>query len=220
MSIFNPNLPLPGPLPAGEAVLWRGRPQWRGLALRAFRVRQVAIYFGLLAIWRVGLDVSAGDGAVAIAATVMLLLAPCCVACGVLTLLAWLSSRTTRYTITSRRIVMQFGVALPMTLNIPFRILSAGSLRAYADGTGDIPVAISGNDRVAYLMLWPHVRPWRAARTEPMLRSVEDPKHVSEILARAVVAAANAAGSLAPVVADQTAATGIQIAAQPAVAAA
>ena len=124
-----------------------------------------------------------------------------------LLLLAWLSSRTTQYTITSRRIIMQFGVALPMTLNIPFRIIGAAALRSYADGSGDIPVAITGDDRVAYLMLWPHVRPWRAARAEPMLRSIEDAKQVSEILARAVVAAANATGS-SPLVAGKTARIG------------
>jgi hypothetical protein len=203
MSIFSPSIPLPGPFPAGETLLWRGQPQWRGLALRAFRVRQVAIYFALLAVWRVSSDIAAGDGIVAVAMTIFWLLVPCCVACGVLLLLAWLSSATTRYTITSRRIIMQFGVALPMTLNIPFRIIGAAALRSYADGSGDIPLTISGDDRVAYLMLWPHVRPWRAARAEPMLRSVDDAKHVSEILARAVVAAADATGCVAPVVAEK-----------------
>ena len=65
---------------------------------------------------------------------------------------------------------------LPMTLNIPFRHLRPRRrCGLYADGTGDIPLPITGDDRVAYLMLWPHVRPWRAARTEPMLRSSKTP---------------------------------------------
>jgi Bacterial PH domain len=147
--------------------------------------------------------------------TMVWLFVPCCAACGVLALLAWLSSRTTQYTITSRRIIMQFGIALPMTLNIPFRIIGAAALRPYADGSGDIPIAISGNDRIAYLMLWPHVRPWRAARTEPMLRSVDDAKHVSEILARAVVAAANATGVVVPRVAENAAPDGAGLPPQP-----
>lgn len=217
MSLFAPKLPLPGPLPAGEAVLWRGRPQWSGLALRAFRVRQVAIYFGLLAIWRLWLDVAAGDGALAIAMTVLWLLVPCCVACGLLLLLAWLSSITSHYTITSRRIVMQFGIALPMTLNLPFRVIASAALRSYADGSGDIPIQISGNDRVAYLMLWPHVRPWRAARTQPMLRSIPDARHVSEILGRAVAAASNATASA---IAEKPTTESVLIPAQTAVAAA
>jgi hypothetical protein len=220
MSIFAPNLPVLGPLPAGETVIWQGRPQWRGLALRAFRVRQVAIYFGLLALWRVASDVSAGQGVIAIAMTIFWLAVPCFAACGVLLLLAWASSRTTHYTITSRRIVMQFGVALPMTLNVPFRIIGAAALRSYADGSGDISLAISGEDRVAYSMLWPHVRPWRVARAEPMLRSVDDAKEVSELLARAVVAAANETGSVAPIVAGKAIADGRAIPPQAAAAAA
>jgi hypothetical protein len=185
------------------------------LALRAFRVRQVAIYFALLAVWRIALDVRAGGGVDAVAMTMLWHLVPCCAACGVLALLAWLSSRTTQYTITSRRIIMQFGIALPMTLNIPFRIIGAAALRSYADASGDIPIAISGNDRIAYLMLWPHVRPWRAARTEPMLRSVDDAKHVSEILARAVFAAANATGVVVPRVAEKAAPDGGALPPQP-----
>jgi hypothetical protein len=187
------------------------------LALHAFRVRQVAIYFGLLAIWRVWSDMAAGDGAIAIAMTLLWLLIPCCVACGVLLLLAWLSSITTQYTITGRRIVMQFGIALPMTLNLPFRVIAAAALRSYADGSGDIPLEISGDDRVAYLMLWPHVRPWRAARTQPMLRSIPDARRVSEILARAVAAASNAAGSA---IAEKPTTESAPIPAQTAVAAA
>ena len=52
---------LPEPLPAGESVLWQGRPEWRGLALRAFHVRMVAIYFALLAVWRVASGLMDGE---------------------------------------------------------------------------------------------------------------------------------------------------------------
>jgi Bacterial PH domain len=203
VSFFKPNLPLPGQLPAGETILWRGRPQWRGLALHAFHVRGVAIYFGLFAIWRIASDLMAGASALSMATTILWLLAPCAAACGVLMLLAWLSSRSTQFTITSRRVIMQFGVALPVTLNIPFCVVGAAALRCYADGSGDIPLTISGNDRVSYLMLWPYVRPWRAARAEPMLRAIGDAKQISEILARAVVSAANTADSLTTIIAGK-----------------
>jgi len=39
---------LPAPLPQGETVLWQGSPDWRQLALHAFHVRKIAIYFGLM----------------------------------------------------------------------------------------------------------------------------------------------------------------------------
>jgi Bacterial PH domain len=179
---------LPEPLPAGESVLWQGQPKWRGLALRAFHVRGVAIYFGLLALWRLASGLAEGDTAISAAVAVLWLLLPGAGACGVLLLLAWLTARTTRYTITSRRVVMQFGVALPMTLNIPFRIIGSAAVNSRADGSSDIPIAITGNDRLAFLLLWPHARPWRAARAEPMLREVEDGRRVADILSRAIAA--------------------------------
>ena len=45
---MNPNRGLPGPLPQGETQLWHGSPSWQGLALRAFRVRTVALYFAVM----------------------------------------------------------------------------------------------------------------------------------------------------------------------------
>jgi hypothetical protein len=178
-------------LPRGETILWQGRPEWPGLALRAFHIRAVAFYFALLLVWRVAQGAVDGDSVPTMAVAALWLLAPCGAACGILALLAWLSSRTTQYTITGKRVIMQFGMALPITLNVPFTKISSAALRLYTDGSGDIPLAMSGKDRVAFLMLWPHVRPWRATQTEPMLRSIKDARHVSEILARAVVTAAN-----------------------------
>jgi len=215
VTLFTEKKPTPlRALPPGERILWQGRPQWRGLAFRAFHVHKVAIYFALLAVWRFGSDVAAGDGLASIISVLWVFL-PGSAACGILVLMAWLSSRTTQYTITTRRLVMQFGVALPIMLNIPFGVVGAAALRCYTDGTGDIPLAIIGKDRLAYLMLWPHVRPWRVARAEPMLRSVIDVQHVSEILARAVIGTANA-GVAHTTVIENAAPIGAASAAQPA----
>jgi Bacterial PH domain len=203
VSVLQPKLALPGPLPKGETILWRGRPQWRGLALRAFHTREVAAYFSMFAVWQVAAHLIEGDGALATLKSLLWLLVPCGAACGVLILLAWLSARSSQYTITSRRVIMQFGVALPVTLNIPFCTIGSAALKSYANGEGDIPLALTGNDRVAYLLLWPHVRPWRAARAEPTLRAIADVRHVSKILAGAVVAAGNKADGLTTHVADK-----------------
>ena len=49
---------LPERLPAGERILWQGAPDWRALALHAFHVRKLAIYFaammGLQALYQLG----------------------------------------------------------------------------------------------------------------------------------------------------------------------
>jgi hypothetical protein len=177
---------LPAPLPTGERLLWQGKPGWRSLAVHAFHVRSIAIYFAILTVWR-GMIVASDGGdtvGVIIAMAWIGLLALAAIA--VLGLLAWLSARSTIYTITDRRILMRFGIALPITLNIPLRVVDAVSLSRHRDLTGDIVVTVGGSDRVAYFLLWPHARPWRVNRPEPMLRSLAKPEEVAKVLSRAL----------------------------------
>ena len=51
---FEPIRGLPDHLPKGERLLWQGAPDWRLLAIQAFHVRKVAIYFALIAAWHEG----------------------------------------------------------------------------------------------------------------------------------------------------------------------
>ena len=103
---------------------------------------------------------------------------------------AWLTSRCTLYTITDRRLVMRVGIALPMTFNLPFSSIESAGLKCWADGNGSIVLTLAPGERLAYLVLWPHARPWRMARTEPMLRCIPDAARVAQTLARALAAAA------------------------------
>jgi hypothetical protein len=182
--------PLPEALPAGERLLWQGSPAWWPLARRAFHIRKVAIYFLALAAWRMisaGADGGSLIGVVTAGAWVL----PVGIgSLGLLALLAYCSSRTTVYTITSRRLVMRVGIALPITLNIPFARIGSAAVTVDRAGNGDIPVAISGKDRIAYAVLWPHARPWRFARPEPMLRAVPQAERVARILSGALRTAA------------------------------
>lgn len=177
---------LPEALPRGERVLWEGAPAWRNVAIRIFHVRKVALYFGALLAWQVTSKLSDG-AAVAEALTATVALASLSVfAVGLLCLIAWLTSRTTLYTITDRRVVMRVGIVLTITFNLPFRTVASAGLRTWSDGSGDIPLSLAGSDRIAYLHLWPHARPWHVKRPEPMLRCVADAAQVAGILARAL----------------------------------
>ena len=165
---------LPAPLPVGERVIWQGKPQFKGLALRAFHIREVAVYFGLLLIWRLWSNWSLGVPATEAAISALWLIVPALSAIAVLAGLASLFRRAACYTITSKRILFQFGVALPMTMNIPLGKIAGAALKTYRDGSGDIPLHLSDGDRVSYLLLWPHIRPWRLRAPEPMLISIPD----------------------------------------------
>lgn len=180
-------------MPRDENLLWQGRPDARALAVRVFHVRLVAIYFALLSAARVVIDVSDGrswfDAAMAGSQLAIPLAAGLVLLCG----LALLYSRTTRYTVTNRRLLLQFGAVLPMTLNIPFKQIASAAVKEYADGTGDLPIAVISEKRLAFLLLWPHVRPWRLTKVEPMLRCVPDARNVADLLTKALTTASSPA---------------------------
>jgi hypothetical protein len=102
-----------------------------------------------------------------------------------LAVLAWLTCRTTVYTLTNQRVVMRIGIVLTLTFNLPLSRLQSADLKRIDTDRGDIALALSGSDRIAWLHLWPHARPWRLARPEPMLRAVPRAAEVAQLLAQA-----------------------------------
>lgn len=169
---------LPGRLPPGETILWQGAPDWKRLALTAYHVRGVAFYFALLLAW----GLLSGAGLLGIGLTLAAGLA----AVGVLALLAWASARTTIYTITNRRVVLRIGVALSTCVNVPLKIVGNAGVKLHADGSADIPLQLTGRERMGWMLLWPYARPWRIGSPEPMLRAVPDGERVAALLARAL----------------------------------
>lgn len=176
---------LPEVPPAGEHVLWQGSPDWWQLALRAFHLRKLVAYFAVLMVLRAVFV--AGDGASTADAVVaaLWLALPSSVALGLVALLAWLSARTTLYTITNHRVVMRIGIVLTLTYNLPFKRIAAAGLKLQPSGSGDIPLTLAGKDRIALLHLWPHARPWRVAKPEPMLRCLPDAAAAARVLSQA-----------------------------------
>ena len=173
-------------LPQGEQLLWQGAPRPLALALRVFHVRLIAGWFGLLFAGTVGASLLDHQGLREAIAGASGVVVPAAITLTLVSLLAALYSRTTRYSITNRRVLLQFGAALPMTLNVPFHQIASAGLRTFSDGSGDIPLHVTSEKRLAWLLLWPHARPWRLSQVEPMLRSVPDAQAVAAILARAL----------------------------------
>jgi len=185
---------LPEPLPEDEQVLWQGAPAWRSFAVSAFHVRKLLIYFAVLLVLRVWMVANAGAALaeVGLAASWFVLLAA--TAIGILLLMAWLIERTTVYTITSKRLLMRIGVALPMTINLPFSKITRVDLRLHADdndagASGDIPVTLAESEKLSYVVMWPHAKPWTFGQTQAMLRAVPEARQVAEILASAIAEA-------------------------------
>lgn len=188
---YEPVPGLPASLPKGETILWQGSPNWEVLARRALRVRMVGAYFLILIAWGISGGVSSELPLIGIAISALRLAALAAVALTLMGLFAWLIARTTIYTITTRRVVMRFGIALPITIQIAYPMIDAANMHAWADGGGDIALSLQSNQRIAYLVLWPHVRPWKLTKAQPTLRGIPDAAGVAQILGRALAASAS-----------------------------
>jgi hypothetical protein len=186
---FEPIPGLPAELPAGERLLWQGTPQWRAIAQRVFHIRAVTAYFGVMVLWRIGWGWAADQSFHAVAISTLWLSALAIATVGFLALVARLIAGTTVYSITNRRVVMRFGLAFPISLNVPFRIVEAAWAHETPGHGGDIALQLNGDGHIAYLHLWPHARPWQLNRPQPMLRCIGEALEVSEILAGALAAA-------------------------------
>jgi hypothetical protein len=181
---------LPSRPPAGERVLWQGSPVWPSLARRAFHVRLIAAYFAVLLAYAAVHGLMIGYGAGQVASSTAKFAAFAAVPVALTLLYAWRVGATTVYTITNRRVAIRMGVALPMTLNVPFTRVDGAAVHRAADGTGDLTLQLARGNRLSYLILWPHARPWRLLKAQPMLRAIPHPERVGQVLARALAASA------------------------------
>ncbi len=182
----------PEPLPVGERVLWEEQPDRAALARHAFHVWALTVYFAVvIGAWAFNTRSALGSaefremlglqlGSAAFAILIAFVLAVAC-------------ARTTRYIITDRRVVMRIGIVLPMTLNLPLRSIRGAATRMFRDGTGQIAIEVQSADRLAWLILWPHVRAWHLKNPQPVLRGLRDAAAVGAILRTAALAVEGAA---------------------------
>lgn len=180
---------LPGMLPPGEQLLWQGAPEWRSLALYAYHVRSLSLYFALMVLARGIYLLSNGAS---LGESMFGMLGPAAfaaIALAIMTGIAVLSARSTVYSITSKRVVIRQGIALDSTINLPFAVVESAAVKVRADGSGDVALTLIKPNRVSYIWLWPHVRPWRIGQPQPALRALGDARAVGELLGKAFSAA-------------------------------
>ncbi|MGI4799264.1 MAG: photosynthetic complex putative assembly protein PuhB [Janthinobacterium lividum] len=187
--------PPPVRLAPDEQMLWQGGPTFSSMAVRLYHIRAVAAYGVFLVMADIvqakmqGLTLwpaleAAGPSVLTMAAGMAIFAA-----------LAWCSARTTRYTVTSHRVVMQCGLALPKKIGIPLHQVSAVAVRTRDDGTGDITLLPRPGTKLMYLKLWPFARPWHFRKPEPMLRDVPGAGYVASVLSRNVASVAEQAAA-------------------------
>lgn len=171
---------LPEHPPAGEHILWQGRPNWWALTKRATGFWWIMGYFVVLALWRFVSVVDLVPLRQAVALSVPFLILAAIVGV-LLTITAWVQARAALYTVTNKRVVLRVGAALTVTLNLPYTQIARADIDLRRDGTGTIAFDTLGETRLAYVVLWPHVRPWRFP-AQPALRCIPAAQEVADLL--------------------------------------
>ena len=173
---------LPERPPQGELILWQGRPDAWALARDAYRIRWFAAYFAIVVLWRAWASFADGGLPLALAMGLPYLVLGL-LGLAVIYFLAWVQARSTTYTLTTARVVLRIGAALPVTFNLPFAQVGTASLDLRRDGTGTIALDTLGETRISVLALWPHARPGHWQKTQPALRSIPDAARIARMVA-------------------------------------
>ncbi len=179
---YEPVKGLPEVLPEGERIIWQGSPKSQTFARHVMKTRWLVGYFAALILWAAIAALYDGHGTGSILFSVAVLAILGAVLIGLCELYAWGVQKTTVYTITNQRIVMRIGVALSLTLNIPFRQVAAVNRVEFADGTGTLTVQLKTEQQFSWLVLWPHARPWHISRPEPALRCLAEIDEATQAL--------------------------------------
>lgn len=176
---YEPAVGLPEKLPVDEFILWQVSPNWWQLAVHAFHIKKVAVYFVVILFLKF-IFLLADDHLLLSSFALSVVLSA--VALCLLALLALFSARASLYTLTNRRVVMRIGIALTVTFNLPLSRISSASIDVLNLGYGDIVLTLKGEDRIAWIHLWPHVRPWVLRHPEPMMRCVPGAQAFGELI--------------------------------------
>ena len=162
------------PLPSGEAVLWSASPAPLPFAARVLKLKWVGLWFLALGVWR---GIEAAQAGAGVEGAVLKALGQLPLACAALTLLCALGyamARSTTYAVTQRRVVLQVGIALPITVNLPLRFIDGAAVQPVSGGTGDLHLTLAPGSKTHSAALWPNVRTASDGRVQPVMRNVPE----------------------------------------------
>ena len=147
---FEAQTGLPEKLPQGEVILWQGSPNWVSLAVEAFHLRALGIYF-----------------------SIMLLLQA-----------SYLTAESEEFNLSQLLLTttMILLTLFSLTFNFPLKKIIAANELHRKNGTTDLSLILHQEDHIAWLHLWPHVRPWEINHPEPTLRCIRNGVVCGEIL--------------------------------------
>jgi Bacterial PH domain len=199
---FEPQFGLPERLPSDEFIVWQGSPDAGALASSAFHIKKLMLYFFFLIGLCAWPALESGAGLLAVLQAIKWIAPLALIGLASVWMLAYITSRTTVYTLTNKRVVMRLGIVLTVTFNFPLKQIASSDVRLLEKDFGDITMGLQGSDRIAWIHLWPSVRPWRISKPEPTMRAIADVQDVCVKLRDAWTQATGLAAHATPVPQD------------------
>jgi hypothetical protein len=177
------------PLPPGESLVWEGQPDVKTVAFRVLYLRAILVYWALIAAGFLAAGALGGRGSGNLAADLVWLMVVAAVGSGLIFGLAAAIRSSTTYALTDRRVVIRMGVAFPSVLNLPLHRIDSVDVRVTGKDregreVGDLVLTPAGGERVGWLYLWPHVKPWAWRDPVPAFRAIPEAAYVGKLAAR------------------------------------
>jgi hypothetical protein len=169
-------------LPPGETLLWTGQPKPFGFVYRAFHLKALAAYFALIVGFTTVGTLASDTEAYVLLGSLAWQLSMGAAVLLIFSLLGHFYAKSTIYALTNKRFVIRSGLALPSVIAIPITKIQSAGIQMYSDKTGDIVLVPEKGLKVYWLLLWPSVRTFEWSRVQPMLRAIEKPEVVAEML--------------------------------------
>lgn len=182
---LEPEYGLPERLPVAEQIVWQGSPHWAEVFRQVFHARGLVAYFSLVAVIQILFGYDATQGLAAAMGHASWMVIPATMAIALFGAMAWLVAKTTVYTITTKRVILRIGIVLNVTFNLPFKRIASADIRLRPSGFGDIALQLVPEDKIAFMHLWPHAKPWSLQHPVPMMRCIPAAARVGELLREA-----------------------------------
>jgi hypothetical protein len=81
---------------------------------------------------------------------------------------------------------MRHGIALPISINIPFSQLDSADLSEQSGSIGSISLRTIAGTLLAWLALWSSCRPWHLTNPQPSIRCISNAAEVARHLGGAI----------------------------------
>ena len=182
---LEPEYGLPERLPVAERIVWQGSPDARDVFRQVFHARGLVLYFTLILGLQIVFNHQPDQGLSASLAQASWIVLPAALAIALFGAMAWLVAKTTVYTITTKRVIMRIGIVLNVTFNLPFGRIASADVSLRPSGHGDLALSLVADDKIAFLHLWPHAKPWSFRQPVPMLRCLPAVARVGALLQQA-----------------------------------